>query len=386
MRFPNRFLLVSIFITGCAVGLVLAVFWLVLPKSTPAFAQVIPTAAPTPAFESESLFAPVDAFDRVISDVYQRVSPSVMHIASRQQSVSLFYGVVPQEGTGSGFVYDDQGHIVTNYHVVANATAVDVVLANGVTLPADIVGVDSYLDLAVLHVDVPPNTLVPLELGDSSSLHVGQTVIAIGNPFGLDRTLTRGVISALERRIETNAGAAIGQAIQTDAAINPGNSGGPLLDTRGRVVGINAAINSPSGGSVGIGFAVPVNSIKRVVPSLISDGHYIRPTLNAQFAELGTEVTPSESGVQRGLLIVRLTAGGAADAAGLQAAQISTRRGRYIFSGGDIITAIDDKPVATRNDLLIALDENYRPGDEAVLTIVRDNQTIQQTVKLGSEG
>lgn len=374
-------------------GLVIAMFWLVLPRSNPTYAQaiptvaqVIPTAAPTPAFDSESLFAPIDAFDRVISEVYQRVSPSVMHIASRQQTVSMFYGVVPQEGTGSGFVYDDQGHIVTNYHVVANATAVDVVLANGVTLPADIVGVDSYLDLAVLQVDVPPNTLVPLELGDSSGLHVGQTVIAIGNPFGLDRTLTRGVISALERRIETNAGAAIGQAIQTDAAINPGNSGGPLLDTRGRVVGINAAINSPSGGSVGIGFAVPVNSIKRVVPSLISDGHYIRPTLNAQFAELGTEVMPSENGVQQGLLIVRLTAGGAADAAGLQAAQISTRRGRYIFSGGDIITAIDEKPVATRNDLLIALDENYRPGDEAVLTIVRDNQTIQQTVKLGSEG
>jgi S1-C subfamily serine protease len=324
MRVSTRLIVSIVFVLGCITGLAAAVFLLVLPRDTNA--QIVPT----PAFSDEGLFNQIDALDRVMTQLYQRVSPSVMHIASRSNAVSFFYGVIPQEGTGSGFVYDEQGHIVTNYHVVANATAVDVLFAEGVTIPAQIVGVDPYLDLAVLSIDAPPNTLVPLELGDSSQLQVGQTVVAIGNPFGLDHTLTTGVISALERRIETETGSAIGQAIQTDAAINPGNSGGPLLDTRGRVVGINTAINSPSGGSVGIGFAVPVNSIKRVVPSLISEGRYIRPSLDAQFAELGTEIIPPEGGAQRGLLIVQLTPGGTSEQAGLRAAQISVSRGRYV--------------------------------------------------------
>lgn len=377
MRIHMRLIISITFVLGCITGIGAATLLLAAP-------QAAPTPVPTPALD-ESLFAQIDALDRVMSQLYQRVSPSVMHIASRSNAVSMFYGVIPQEGTGSGFVYDDQGHIVTNYHVVANATAVDVLFAEGISIPAEIIGIDPYLDLAVLSIDAPPNTLTPLELGDSSQLQVGQTVIAIGNPFGLDHTLTTGVISALERRIETDAGSAIGQAIQTDAAINPGNSGGPLLDTRGRVVGINTAINTPSGGSVGIGFAVPVNSIKRVVPSLISEGRYIRPTLDAQFAELGTEVIPPDGDIQRGLLIVDLVPGGAAQQAALQAAQISVRRGRYVFSGGDIITAIDGRQVATRNDLLIALDENYQPGDQAILTISRDGQLLQQTVTLGAE-
>src|SRR5690606_9522288 len=202
-------------------------------------------------------------------NLYERVSPSVVHIISRTQTLSPFFGMRAREGTGSGFFYDTQGHIVTNYHVIERAFEVDVVLVTGDSVPAQIVGVDPYNDLAVLKVDAPADVTVPLEMGDSDALRVGQTVVAIGNPFGLERTLTVGIVSALGRRLETEAGALVGQAIQTDAAINPGNSGGPLLDTRGRVIGVNTAINSPTGASVGIGFAVPASVIKRVVPELI---------------------------------------------------------------------------------------------------------------------
>jgi S1-C subfamily serine protease len=291
--------------------------------------------------------------------------------------------VQPQEGTGSGFVYDDNGHIVTNNHVIAGATDITVLLANGISLPAQVVGTDNYYDLAVLRVDVPPGTLTPLELGDSSALQVGQSVIAIGNPFGLDRTLTTGVISALERRIDTE-GSVIGQAIQTDAAINPGNSGGPLLDLRGRVVGINTAINSPSGGSVGIGFAVPVNIVSHVIPSLISTGRFIHPTLGIQVAELGTEVRMSADTVQSGLLIVDVAVGSTAQAAGLQPATVTVQRRRYVINGGDIITAIDGQPLVSRNDLLLYLEENRVPGDTVTLSIIRNGAPLEVTMTVGA--
>lgn len=380
MRLSAQNFVLSVFIVGFAAGSALTAFWLRGQRSqTPAF----PTPLPTPTLPAAVVLAEVDAHDEVIANLYQRVSPSVVNITSRQEAVSRFYGVVPQEGTGSGFVYDSEGHIITNNHVITNATEVDVILSNGIALPAEILGTDPYYDLAVLHIEIPSETLVPLELGDSSSLQVGQSVVAIGNPFGLDRTLTTGVISALGRRIEMDTGAIIGQAIQTDAAINPGNSGGPLLDTLGRVVGINTAINSPSGGSVGIGFAIPVNIIKRVVPALIDDGFYAHPTLGIQVAELGREVIPSAQGVQRGLLIMQMEPGGPAEQAGLRAAQINTQRGRYVFSGGDIITQVGSQPVSTRSDLLLALDEGYRPGDEVTLTLIRDGQRIMQAVTLG---
>ncbi len=259
-------------------------------------------------------------------------------------------------------------------------------LSNGASLPAQVVGADSYYDLAVIKVDVAPNILTPLELGDSSQLKVGQRVVAIGNPFGLDRTLTSGLISALERRVETDATSIIGQAIQTDAAINPGNSGGPLLDLRGRVVGINTAINSPSGGSVGIGFAVPVNIVKRVAPVLISKGSYPHPTLGiTNVAELGVTVTPPSSGPQHGLLITQLDPNGSVAKAGLKAATATVQRRRYVFSGGDIITAVDEKPVTTKNDLLLALEEKFKPGDKVALTVYRDGKTITFTATLGEQ-
>jgi S1-C subfamily serine protease len=375
--------MLCLFLCGLLVGGLIVTFLLVVPRLYPTVAQTIPTAAPTPQLPGSDVYAQIDAVDTIMNSLYERVSPSVVHITSRTQSVDSYYGVVPSEGTGSGFAFDNQGHIVTNNHVVAGATSVDVLLASGASLPADVVGVDEYYDLAVLLVNVPANTLSPLELGDSTQLKVGQRVIAIGNPFGLDRTLTSGLISALGRRVETSSASVIGQAIQTDAAINPGNSGGPLLDMRGRVVGVNTAINSPTGGSVGIGFAVPVNVIKRVVPSLISTGHYAHPNLGLSAVELGSQVNPRPGDPPRGLLLAQLENNGPAAKAGLQPAQITVQRRRYTFTGGDIIVAVGGKPVATNNDLLVELEENFRPGDKVNLTVVRDGKNIEVAVTLG---
>jgi len=381
----TRFILILIFAAGLLLGASLILYTLVLPQSAPSLAQEIATPAPTPMLPGDDVFAQADAHDQIVATLYQRVSPSVLHITSRAQAFSPFYGVVPREGTGSGFAYDDQGHIVTNNHVVANANEVSVVLADGTTLDAEVVGTDPYYDLAVLRVDLLPNGLTPLELGDSANLLVGQSVVAIGNPFGLDRTLTTGVISALGRQIQTEQGGVIGEAIQTDAAINPGNSGGPLLDLRGRVVGINTAINSPSGGSVGIGFAVPVDIIKQVVPALISDGHYAHPSLGVQVAELGREVRLRADDTRQGLLIVEISAGSGAQAAGLQAADITVQRGRYVINGGDIITAINGEPVTTRNDMQLLLEQQAQPGDTVTVTILRDDTTMDLAVTLDAQ-
>ncbi|MEO8396565.1 MAG: trypsin-like peptidase domain-containing protein, partial [Chloroflexota bacterium] len=304
---------------------------------------------------------------------------------TQTQTMDFFYGTVPQEGTGSGFVYDNDGHIVTNDHVIQGADQVNVLLAGGTSLTATVIGFDSYYDLAVLHVDAPANVLTPLQLGDSSQLQVGQSVAAIGNPFGLEGTLTTGIISALGRQIQTESGGTIGQAIQTDAAINPGNSGGPLLDLRGRVVGINTAINSPSGGSVGIGFAVPSNVIARVVPILISTGHFPHASLDITLVELGTELRPGQGEPNSGLLIAQVAAGGVGDKAGLVAATVTRQRGRLLIHGGDVITAVDGHPVASRSDLQSYLENNHQPGDQVTLTIVRSGKTMDVPITLSQQ-
>jgi S1-C subfamily serine protease len=321
-----------------------------------------------------------------IINLYDRVSPSVVHIITRQEAFSPFMGSMPREGSGSGFVYDDQGHIVTNFHVVEGATEINVVLAGGDSLPGEVIGADQYYDLAVVKINPNDVTLPPpLPIGDSDAVRVGQTVVAIGNPFGLEQTLTTGIVSALGRRLETEAGAIIGQAIQTDAAINPGNSGGPLLNLQGEVIGVNTAINTPSGGSVGIGFAVPSSAVQRIVPSLIEDGRYRHPTLGVQVVELGTTIT-LERGPQRGLLILEIEPGSAAAQAGLEAAAIRRGRGGQLFiEGGDIITQVDGDPVRSRNDLFLLLDRNYRPGDTAELTVFRDGRERQINVTLGGQ-
>ena len=347
------------------------------------------SASPTLAWETPAPAAPANELEAQVEAVYTEAAPSVVFITSRIITYDFFMQAVPQEGTGSGFVYDEQGHILTNYHVVENAESVSVTLASGETYPATIVGSDPSTDLAVLNIDVK-NPPAPLPLGDSDRLRVGQFVVALGNPFGLERTLTVGVVSSLGRIIQSPDGRFIGEAIQTDAAINPGNSGGPLLDLEGQVIGVNAQIISPSQASAGIGFAIPCNAVRRVVPQLISEGRYAHPWLGLNLLGLTAEWIQAfdQSGIslgaESGLLVVEVVQGGPAAAAGIRAGDRLVNIGNaQIPIGGDIITAIDGKAVSTVQDLTIYLDEERQVGDQVELTIVRGGQEMTVEVALG---
>lgn len=324
-----------------------------------------------------------------VESVYEQAAPSVVNITSQVIYFDWYNQPVPQEGTGSGFVYDRDGHVVTNYHVVADADSVTVTLADGETYPATVVGEDPSTDLAVVKIDTPllPE---PLALGDSDDLKVGRFVVAIGNPFGLDRTLTLGVVSALGRVIEAPNEAFIGEAIQTDAPINPGNSGGPLLDLRGLVMGVNSQIISSSGSSAGIGFAVSANTVRRVVPQLIASGRYPHPWLGATYFTLtpeyrsilnraGASITAEE-----GVLILSTEPDGPAEQGGLQGGRESVIIQRYRFPvDGDIIVAIDDVRVRTEDDLQVYLDTETHVGQDVLVTYIRDGEIESTTVTLG---
>jgi S1-C subfamily serine protease len=357
---------------------------IVLPTPTvtppPTSTAAPPTATPVPLVE------PANALEAQVEAVYDEAGPAVVHITSLVITYDFFMQPIPQEGTGSGFVYDTEGHIVTNYHVVADAESVSVALAAGGVYTATIVGTDSSNDLAVLRI-AAENLPAPVPLGDSGQLRVGQFVVAIGNPFGLDRTLTVGVISALSRVIESPDSRFIGQAIQTDAAINPGNSGGPLLDLQGRIIGVNAQIVSPSQASAGIGFAIPVNTVRRVVPQLIAQGHYPHPWLGVSFLRFEAEGAQllREAGmevpVDKGLLVAEVTPGGPAATAGIHAGDrvvsIGTTR---VPVGGDIITALNGKPIASLEELTVYLESETQVGDTVEVTIIRDGR--EMTVKV----
>jgi S1-C subfamily serine protease len=345
--------------------------------ATPIVVVATPTALPAQAMQE------TDVAEQRIINVYERVSPSVVHITSRSEVYDFWRGVIPSEGSGSGFVLDQQGNIVTNYHVIENATEIEVLLADGTAYPAQLVGADQFNDLAVVRIEAPSELLVPVDIGRASDLRVGQRVIAIGNPFGLDRTLTTGVVSALSRTIETENGQALGEVIQTDAAINPGNSGGPLLDTSGRLIGVNTAIQSPSGGSVGIGFAIPAETVMRVVPELVSRGYYPHPWTGFTSYELSYEITPSETGPDHGLLIVDIAAGGPADEAGLVPAEAQRVGRRIVFNGGDIVAAVDGESIRSRDELTIYLENQKRVGDTVDLKVIRDEQTLTVSLQLG---
>ncbi len=352
------------------------------PTPTPIVIVVVATPTPLPT----EVVAASDAEEQMVINVYERVSPSVVHITSRVLYYSFFFGVTPKEGTGSGFIYDKEGHIITNYHVIEEAEEVQVTLADGTVVPAKVVGTDPYNDLAVLKVDVPPEKLQPVELGSSATLRVGQRAIAIGNPFGLDRTLTVGVISALGRIIEREGERPLGEMIQTDAAINPGNSGGPLLDSHGRVIGVNTAIKSPTGASVGIGFAIPVDTVKRVVPQLIAKGHYDHPWIGFQAYSITPSLAKSLNlPVEKGLLVARIYRGSPADRAGLRGARREVRVGNYIvLAGGDIITAINGTEVGNMQELTVYLETKTQVGEMVELSIIRDGQPMSIKVKLGA--
>ena len=297
----------------------------------------------------------------------------------------FFFRIVPERGTGSGFVVDDTGLILTNNHVVENAESVEVTLADKSKVPAKLVGRDPHNDVAVIRINAPREKLTPLRLGDSTQLLVGQMAIAIGNPFGLDRTLTRGVVSAVGRSLKSETGRQIRNMIQTDAAINQGNSGGPLLNSRGEVIGINTAIFTPSGGSVGIGFAVPVNTVKKILPQLIARGRASHPWLGIS----GNDITPTmvkalSLPVKEGVIIGQVAPNGPAARAGLRGSQRRVRVGNYMVNvGGDIIQALDGEKITTMDDATAFLDDRKRVGDDVTVEGLRDGKPFAVTVRLG---
>lgn len=362
--------------------------------------QVLPTPTPTPDDESTApgplanLTALIDAAgrdfaERRIIQAYERVAPSVVSITTQSLRRDLFYNVVPEEGAGSGFVLDDAGHILTNYHVIEGAETIEVAFGEALTAQARVIGTDPRNDLAVVQVDLPAALLQPVELGESSTLRVGQWAIAIGNPFGqFGRTLTSGVISALGRSLAGPDGRTITGVIQTDAAINRGNSGGPLLDSSGRVIGITTAIFSPTGASAGVGFAVPVDTIKRVLPDLLALGRYRHPWLGVRYAY---NLTPGLAEVLKlpmdnGLLLVQLYRSSPLAAAGVRGAQSEVLIGNQrVYVGGDILTAIDGQALHTLDQLEMVVEDNYKVGDTVKVTLLRAGQAFEVNVELTEE-
>src|SRR6202043_3249086 len=310
--------------------------------------------------------------------VYRKNIPSVVNVTSRAMSFDFFYGMVPQEGQGSGFVIDKDGHILTNYHVVADARQVEVTLHNRKKYKATIVGTDPAHDLAVIQIKAPD--LVHAVLGNSSNLLVGQKVYAIGNPFGLAGTMTRGIVSSIRPVREPN-GATIDEAIQTDAAINPGNSGGPLMNWHGEVIGINTMILSSVGQNAGIGFAIPINTAKAVLNDLMTLGRVRRPALGVRTIPISAELA-QEIGLPAdyGLLIIQVTPGGSADRAGLRAGTERAYLGnKLIMLGGDLIVALDGQKVEDEMDLS-QLMNNHRAGDTVKITVYRNKKKLEVSV------
>ncbi|MDE2921614.1 MAG: trypsin-like peptidase domain-containing protein [Acidobacteriota bacterium] len=315
--------------------------------------------------------------ERATVNLFRETQPSVVYITTlRDRRVSYFgrrFDRV-QEGTGSGFLWDDRGHVVTNFHVIGNADTYQVTLHDQTTWPATFVGQDPEMDLAVLRIEAPAETLRPIPVGSSSDLLVGQSVLAIGNPFGLDYTLTTGVISALDREVQSIGGRELQGVIQTDAAINPGNSGGPLLDSSGRLIGVNTQIVSSGGAWAGIGFAIPVDTVNWVVPELIAHGRVNRPQLGVSLVE-GARVRPQVDGV----LVLEVVRNSGADRAGLR----PTRRTRQGIVLGDVITAIEGQPVQSVSDIR-ALLERQQPGHTVTVTLLRGEEETEAEVRLSA--
>jgi len=331
--------------------------------------------------ESQTVFLGDDAQANLI-DVYARANPAVVHLTV----YTNFRGQLIRQGLGSGFVIDSDGHIVTNAHVVQGADAVDVIFSDDTILPGTVVGMDLHSDLAVVKVDSLPQGVEPLALGDSDSLAVGQTVVAIGNPYGLDGTLTRGIISALGRTISSLTSFSIPQAIQTDAAINPGNSGGPLLDLNGNVIGVNAQIEtgSTSASNSGVGFAIPVNIVKLVVPDLIKKGEHEWAWLGVTGGTLNTyQAQAMNLDVTRAAYLSEIVRGGPAAKAGLRGSTgTQTVDGRVVEIGGDVITAVDGEPVSSFDDILLYIAFKAEPGQTITLTVIRDGAQQEVDVTL----
>ncbi|MGD1211763.1 MAG: trypsin-like peptidase domain-containing protein [Candidatus Acidiferrales bacterium] len=316
--------------------------------------------------------------------IYKQAAPAVANIVTRTVQYDFFFNPVPVEGAGSGFVIDTDGHILTNYHVVEGAQTIEVTLGDQTRFKAKYIGADTRNDIALIQIDPRGRKLATLPLGDSRNLLVGQRVLAIGNPFGFQSTLTTGVVSSLGRTVQTSENTFIDEAIQTDAAINRGNSGGPLLNSHGEVIGINSAIYAPTGTTAGIGFAIPVNTARRVAEDLITKGRVRRATLGAEGRAIWPGLAEAlDLGVQEGILIERVTPGGPAAGAGIRGGNKVVLAGlQELHIGGDVLIAIDGKPVTSQMDLNLLLNR-AQPGDTVTLTIVRDGKKMNVAVKLG---
>lgn len=352
-------------------------------ESTP-MAEEISQSVTTPLQKTTSNRRPIDPVTVITNveqhtiNLFENTAPSVVFITTKGLQRNYYSRNITEvpTGSGSGFVWDTEGHIVTNYHVVKDGQKWDVTLGDQSTWEAELVGYEARKDLAVLKIKAPKEQLKPIQIGSSYDLKVGQSVFAIGNPFGLDQSLSTGIISALGREIESVTRIPIRDVIQCDAAINPGNSGGPLLDSSGRLIGVNTAIYSPSGASAGIGFSIPVDIVNWVVPDLIEFGEVRRPIL-------GVELVPAQYADRfdiQGAMIMAVTPGGSAAKAGLLPI-IQGERGQVNL--GDIITKVGDYTINNNNDLILSL-EHYSPGDTVSISILREEGQLDKQVVLGS--
>jgi len=377
MKNTTRLFRFLLWIVLIAIGFIVGTAWRNMNADSTAEATNSPTST---SADTSITFA--EAESRLNADelatirLFEAAAPSVAFITTTNLRTDIFTRNVTEipRGSGSAFVWDKEGHIITNYHVIQGADRAQVTLADQSVWDARLVGKAPEKDLAVLKIDAPRNKLVPIPVGNSATLQVGQIALAIGNPFGLDQTLTTGIISALGREIESVSGIPIRDVIQTDAAINPGNSGGPLLNSDGQLIGVNTAIYSPSGAYAGIGFSIPVDVVKWVVPELIAYGKVQRPSLGASFVP--------EQYLRRfdieGVVVYQVERGGAAAQAGIQ----PTRRDRYgRIALGDIIVSIDGKKVTSENDIVLLL-ENYQPGEVVEVSVLRDEELLNFEVEL----
>lgn len=345
------------------------------PRSRPSAPRLAPIAEPAVTPIATTTITPAEQVNR---SVYERCSAGVVNISATTVRRTLF-GAVPQSGDGSGVVIDLDGHILTNYHVVSGASRVSVTLADGSDYPGEVVGVDPLNDIAVLKIDAPADKLTVIPLGDSSSLFVGQNIYAIGNPFGLQQTLSTGIIASLGRSLHVREDWVVKAVIQIDAAINPGNSGGPLLDASGRLIGINTAIAARTEQSAGIGFAIPVNLVRRSLPDLFEHGRVIR-------GDLG--ITVSET--KQGLTIVRLAPKGPGEKAGLRGPMVEeSRTGGIIYrrirrDAADVIVALNGEQISDAAEFFAQIGDR-RPGDQVELTVIRDGKLVTVPVILGDE-
>ncbi|MDE3109737.1 MAG: trypsin-like peptidase domain-containing protein [Acidobacteriota bacterium] len=355
-------------------------------RTPPSVGALSPPPPPEPAAAENAAPTGLDSIEAENVRIYKQASPAVANIVTRMVQYDFFLNPVPVEGAGSGFLIDTEGHILTNYHVVAGAQTIQVTLGDQSRYIAKLIGADSRNDIALMQISARGRNLVPLPLGDSRDLVVGQRVLAIGNPFGFQSTLTTGVISSLGRTVQTDENTFVDQAIQTDAAINRGNSGGPLLNTHGQVIGINSAIFSPSGTTAGIGFAIPINTAKRVAEQLITNGRVVHATLGVSGRALWPGLAQALNlSVNQGIMIEDVLRGGPAAQAGIRGGNRVVLAGlQQLRVGGDILIAIDGKPLADPGDLTLLLNRAH-PGDLVTLTIVRDGKRMDVRVKLGEQ-